>query len=98
LNHHEIDQRIEAGNAHELWSRLLGGRRLSLAGCVTVTGATGGATAAGGRSCRLSSGNVCGNADADDACVAVSEMEKVTRVLAVTAVDVCRRSRPSSRS
>jgi hypothetical protein len=27
----------------------------------------------------------------DDACVLVSEMEKVTRVLAVTALDVCRR-------
>jgi acetylornithine deacetylase len=32
-----------------------------------------------------------GNADEDDACVLVSEMEKVTRVLAATAVDVCRR-------
>src|SRR5439155_1273396 len=32
-----------------------------------------------------------GNADEDDACVLVSEMERVTRVLAVTAVDVCRR-------
>jgi acetylornithine deacetylase len=32
-----------------------------------------------------------GNADEDDACVFVSEMEKVTRVLAVTALDVCRR-------
>jgi len=32
-----------------------------------------------------------GNADEDDACVLVSEMEKVTRVLAVTALDVCRR-------
>jgi acetylornithine deacetylase len=32
-----------------------------------------------------------GNADEDDACVLVSEMEKVTRVLALTAVDVCRR-------
>ena len=31
------------------------------------------------------------NADEDDACVLVSEMEKVTRVLAVTALDVCRR-------
>ena len=30
-----------------------------------------------------------GNADEDDACVLVSEMEKVTRVLAVTALDVC---------
>ena len=32
-----------------------------------------------------------GSADEDDACVLVSEMEKVTRVLAVTALDVCRR-------
>jgi len=32
-----------------------------------------------------------GNADEDDACVLVSEMEKVTRVLAVTALDVCQR-------
>ena len=32
-----------------------------------------------------------GGADEDDACVLVSEMEKVTRVLAVTALDVCRR-------
>src|SRR5215467_6246941 len=32
-----------------------------------------------------------GNADEDDACVLVSEMEKVTRVLAATAIDVCRR-------
>jgi acetylornithine deacetylase len=33
-----------------------------------------------------------GNADEDDACVLVSEMEKVTRVLAVTACEVCRRA------
>src|SRR5262245_20854173 len=32
-----------------------------------------------------------GNAEEDDACVLVSEMEKVTRVLAVTALDVCQR-------
>ena len=32
-----------------------------------------------------------GNADEDDACVLVSEVETVTRVLAVTALDVCRR-------
>jgi len=32
-----------------------------------------------------------GSADEDDACVLVSEMEKVTRVLAATAVDVCQR-------
>src|SRR5882762_11392080 len=32
-----------------------------------------------------------GNADEDDACVLVSEMVKVTQVLAVTAVDVCQR-------
>jgi acetylornithine deacetylase len=32
-----------------------------------------------------------GNADEDDACVLVSEMVKVTRVLAVTALDVCQR-------
>jgi acetylornithine deacetylase len=31
-----------------------------------------------------------GNADEDDACVLVSEMDRVTRVLAVTALDVCR--------
>ena len=34
---------------------------------------------------------VRGNAEEDDACVLVSEMETVTRVLAATAVDVCRR-------
>jgi acetylornithine deacetylase len=39
-------------------------------------------------------GTIRGNANEDDACVLVSEMEKVTRVLAVTALDVCRR-RPS---
>jgi len=33
-----------------------------------------------------------GNAEEDDACVLVSEMERVTRVLAVTALDVCRRA------
>jgi acetylornithine deacetylase len=33
-----------------------------------------------------------GNADEDDACVLVSEMVKATRVLAVTALDVCRRA------
>jgi acetylornithine deacetylase len=32
-----------------------------------------------------------GNADEDDACVLVSEMDRVARVLAVTALDVCRR-------
>jgi acetylornithine deacetylase len=32
-----------------------------------------------------------GNADEDDACVLVSEMETVARVLSVTALDVCRR-------
>ena len=32
-----------------------------------------------------------GNETEDDACVLVSEMERVTRVLAVTALDVCRR-------
>jgi len=32
-----------------------------------------------------------GNADEDDACVLVSEMVKVTQVLAVTALDVCQR-------
>jgi acetylornithine deacetylase len=32
-----------------------------------------------------------GSADEDDACVLVSEMEKVTRVLAATALDVCNR-------
>jgi acetylornithine deacetylase len=32
-----------------------------------------------------------GSADEDDACVLVSEMEKVTRVLAATTVDVCQR-------
>ena len=32
-----------------------------------------------------------GNATEDDACVLVSEMVKVTRVLAVTALDVCER-------
>jgi len=32
-----------------------------------------------------------GNADEDDACVLVSEMERVTRVLAATAVDVCQK-------
>ena len=33
-----------------------------------------------------------GSADEDDACVLVSEMETVARVLAVTALDVCRRA------
>jgi len=33
-----------------------------------------------------------GNADEDDACVLVSEMVKVTQVLAVTALDVCHRA------
>jgi len=32
-----------------------------------------------------------GNADEDDACVLVSEMDRVTRVLAATALDVCQR-------
>jgi acetylornithine deacetylase len=36
-------------------------------------------------------GVVRGNADQDDACVLVSEMETVTRVLALTALDVCQR-------
>src|SRR5262245_36401797 len=36
-------------------------------------------------------GVIRGGADEDDACVLVSEMEKVTSVLAVTAVDVCQR-------
>ncbi len=36
-------------------------------------------------------GVIRGNADEDDACVIVSEMVKVTRVLAVTAFDVCNR-------
>jgi len=36
-------------------------------------------------------GVIRGSADEDDACVLVSEMVKVTRVLAVTALDVCRR-------
>jgi acetylornithine deacetylase len=39
-----------------------------------------------------------GNADEDDACVLVSEMEKVTRVLAVTALDVCPRKPAELRS
>jgi len=34
---------------------------------------------------------VRGNAEEDDACVHVIEMEKDTRVLAVTALDVCQR-------
>jgi len=37
-------------------------------------------------------GVVRGSADEDDACVLVSEMVKVTRVLAVTALDVCERA------
>jgi acetylornithine deacetylase len=36
-------------------------------------------------------GTIRGSANEDDACVLVSEMEKATRVLAVTAFDVCRR-------
>ena len=36
-------------------------------------------------------GTIRGDAHEDDACVLVSEMETVTRVLAVTALDVCRR-------
>ena len=39
-----------------------------------------------------------GNADEDDACVLVSEMEKVTRVLTVTALDVCQREPAELRS
>jgi len=34
----------------------------------------------------------------DDACVLVSEMVKITRVLAVTALDVCRREPAELRS
>src|SRR5262249_39323077 len=37
-------------------------------------------------------GVIRGGADEDDACVLVSEMVTVTRVLAVTALDVCRRA------
>jgi acetylornithine deacetylase len=37
-------------------------------------------------------GVIRGSEHEDDACVLVSEMEKVTRVLAVTALDVCQRS------
>jgi acetylornithine deacetylase len=37
-------------------------------------------------------GVIRGSADEDDACVLVSEMETVTRVLAVTALDVCGRT------
>jgi acetylornithine deacetylase len=37
-------------------------------------------------------GVIRGSADADDACVLVSEMVKATRVLAVTALDVCQRA------
>lgn len=36
-------------------------------------------------------GVIRGSQDEDDACVLVSEMETVTRVLAVTALDVCQR-------
>jgi acetylornithine deacetylase len=36
-------------------------------------------------------GVIRGSAEEDDACVLVSEMDKVTRVLAVTALDVCQR-------
>jgi acetylornithine deacetylase len=36
-------------------------------------------------------GTIRGSVSEDDACVLVSEMEKATRVLAVTALDVCRR-------
>jgi len=36
-------------------------------------------------------GTIRGSANEDDACVLVSEMEKATPVLAVTALDVCRR-------
>ena len=36
-------------------------------------------------------GVIRGSEDEDDACVLVSEMERVTRVLAVTALDVCQR-------
>ena len=37
-------------------------------------------------------GVIRGGADEDDSCVLVSEMVTVTRVLAVTALDVCRRA------
>ena len=43
-------------------------------------------------------GVVRGSADEDDACVLVSEMVTVTRVLAVTALDVCRREPGELRS
>jgi hypothetical protein len=39
-----------------------------------------------------------GNADQDGACVLVSEMETVTRMLAVTALDVCQRDPAGLRS
>lgn len=37
-------------------------------------------------------GTIRGSADEDDACVLVSEMDRVARVLALTALDVCRRA------
>jgi acetylornithine deacetylase len=37
-------------------------------------------------------GVIRGSADEDDACVLVSEMERATRVLALTALDVCQRA------
>jgi acetylornithine deacetylase len=43
-------------------------------------------------------GVIRGSADEDDACVLVSEMVTVTRVLAVTALDVCRREPGELRS
>jgi hypothetical protein len=39
-----------------------------------------------------------GSADEDDSCVLISDMVKVTQVLALTAVEVCNRERPAASS
>ena len=43
-------------------------------------------------------GVVRGSTDEDDSCVLISDMAKVTQVLALTAVDVCNRERPAASS
>jgi len=43
-------------------------------------------------------GVIRGSMDEDDSCVLISDMVKVTQVLALTAVDVCNRERPAASS
>ena len=71
-----------------------GSRRPSARCCRTRTAPTTRAISGrpASRACSTAPATIRGNADEDDACVLVSEMETVTRVLAVTALDVCRRA------